>query len=149
MRNDPRGDAGKYAVCAQLIAQPVSIIASVSEHWLGLWGGIQHERRALVVAHLPLLSNMTSGRPLQSQTAWSLGPKVYARRGDGVTVGDEVTTRAYLESGRLTAPFAMRLPSPDAYYVIRPRNDANEESFHSWLKSEADEHRRWFSGFWQ
>lgn len=75
-----------------------------------------------------------------------------AARGDGVTVGDEVSTRGYLESGRLTAPFAVRLPSPDAYYVIRPRNDRREDSvelFHRWLNKEADEHRRWFAGFWR
>lgn len=74
-----------------------------------------------------------------------------AARSDGVTVGDEVTTRAYLESGRLSAPFAVRLPSPDAYYIVRPPNDTYEEStevFQAWLKTEANEHRRWFSAFW-
>ncbi|MBA3448186.1 MAG: LysR family transcriptional regulator [Pseudaminobacter sp.] len=75
-----------------------------------------------------------------------------AARGDGVTVGDEVTTRSYLESGRLVAPFAVRLPSPDAYYVIRPSTDTHEESmelFRVWLDKEANEHRKWFSAFWR
>lgn len=75
-----------------------------------------------------------------------------AARGDGVTVGDEMTTRSYLESGRLTAPFTVRLPASDAYYVIRPANDTDDEGvrlFQIWLRSEADEHRKWFSSFWR
>ena len=35
------------------MAEPVSIVASVGEQRLGLGEGVDHQRRPLVVAHLP------------------------------------------------------------------------------------------------
>ncbi|MAB97758.1 MAG: hypothetical protein CMK71_06780 [Pseudomonadaceae bacterium] len=75
-----------------------------------------------------------------------------AARGDGVTIGDEATTRGYLEKGLLTAPFSFKLPSPDAYYLVRPSygdDDEAVELFVEWLKSESEEHKAWFSAYWQ
>lgn len=74
-----------------------------------------------------------------------------AAQGMGVTIGDEVTTRPYLESGRLVCPFPERLPSPFAYYVVTPINAAVNESvtaFVDWLREEADAHRSWYDRFW-
>jgi len=74
-----------------------------------------------------------------------------AARGDGVTIGDEVTTRHFLESGRLVAPFPVRLPSPDAYYLITPDRalrDPHLALFEGWLRAEGDAHRLWFAKYW-
>lgn len=69
----------------------------------------------------------------------------------GVTVGDEVTTRDYLESGRLTIPFPIRLPAPDAYYLLQPADGVATpaiETFRAWLVGAAHEHRSWFATYW-
>ncbi|MBY6142160.1 LysR family transcriptional regulator [Leisingera daeponensis] len=74
-----------------------------------------------------------------------------AARGDGVAIGDEVTTRAYLETGKLVLPFRIRRPSPDAYFLLLPATDTGNptvEAFASWLVSQAAAHSRWFSDFW-
>ena len=75
-----------------------------------------------------------------------------AARGDGLTIGDEVSSRSYLESGRLIIPFSVRLPAPDSYYMLAPRaaGFAHETSrrFRDWLVEEANEHRIWFTDFW-
>lgn len=74
-----------------------------------------------------------------------------AARGDGVTVGDEMTTRGYIESGQLIIPFPIRLPSPDAYYFLRPLKAEDNPSvtlFREWLMEAAREHRLWFSKYW-
>lgn len=74
-----------------------------------------------------------------------------AARGDGVTVGDEVTARAYLEAGQLVIPFPVRIPSPDAYYLVTPVNARDSDAyqlFRQWLLDEAKEHVKWFSRFW-
>lgn len=75
-----------------------------------------------------------------------------AARGDGVTVGDEVTTRPFLETGQLVLPFALRIPSPEAYYLVRPLGATESEAvrlFRLWLFEETKEHLSWFSRFWE
>lgn len=75
-----------------------------------------------------------------------------AARSDGIALGDEVTTRIYLEQGSLVVPFPERLPSPDAYYMLAPdRAGFTTEpvkSLRGWLVKEATKHRLWFSEFW-
>lgn len=74
-----------------------------------------------------------------------------AAQGMGVTIGDEVSTRPYLETGRLICPFATRLASPHAYYLVFPANlsvDGTLAIFADWLKAEARAHREWYSDFW-
>lgn len=74
-----------------------------------------------------------------------------AAQGMGVTIGDEVSTRPYLESGRLICPFSTRLASPHAYYIVFPANlsvDGTLATFAEWLKAEARAHRDWYSQFW-
>lgn len=75
-----------------------------------------------------------------------------AARGDGVTIGDEVTTRGYLASGRLTCPFDIRLPSSDAYYLMFPpgrKNTGDVDAFLSWMHAEAERHRAWYRQYWR
>lgn len=74
-----------------------------------------------------------------------------AARGDGVTIGDEVSTRAYLESGRLVCPWPVRLPSHHAYYIARPANVPESDevaAFRGWLDREVEEHTAWYARFW-
>lgn len=75
-----------------------------------------------------------------------------AARGDGIAVGDEVSSRDYLETGRLIIPFPLRLPAPDSYYILTPRSEAANQDpgrrFKSWLTEEATEHRLWFTDYW-
>ncbi|MEQ9694135.1 LysR substrate-binding domain-containing protein [Shimia sp. SDUM112013] len=75
-----------------------------------------------------------------------------AARGNGITIGDEVTTREHIERGTLVCPFNTRLPSPDSYFVILPENVNKTEAvsrFILWLKGECDEHNRFFGSFWK
>ncbi|MFD0857843.1 LysR substrate-binding domain-containing protein [Roseovarius aquimarinus] len=74
-----------------------------------------------------------------------------AARGDGLTVGDEVTTADHLRDGRLICPFPERLPSPDAYFLVSPAGDVwsdEAQAFESWLRAEAAAHERWWRKFW-
>lgn len=75
-----------------------------------------------------------------------------AARGDGIALGDEVTTRIYLEQGSLIVPFLERLPSPDAYYMLAPNRAGFTtepvKSLRAWLVNEATKHRLWISEFW-
>lgn len=75
-----------------------------------------------------------------------------AARGDGVTVGDEVTTRPYLESGRLTIPVNVKLPTPDSYYLFLPASralPATAIGFIEWLKAQTENHKGWWQRFWE
>lgn len=74
-----------------------------------------------------------------------------AARGDGVTIGDEVTTRPQLESGALVCPFDIVLPSPDAYFLVFPEGHQRQPPvslFTDWLRSEAEEHAAFYRRFW-
>ncbi len=48
-----RRDAGSDATLGQGMAEPVGIVAPIGEQCLGLGERIDHQRGALVVAHLP------------------------------------------------------------------------------------------------
>ncbi|MBV7393229.1 LysR substrate-binding domain-containing protein [Mameliella sediminis] len=70
---------------------------------------------------------------------------------DGVTIGDEVSTRGYLESGRLCCPWPVRLPSHHAYYLVRPSDTRDSDevtAFRHWLLQEARDHGDWFTNYW-
>ena len=74
-----------------------------------------------------------------------------AARGEGVTIAYEVTSRGYLESGRLVLPYRMRWPSPETYFLVLPPTDTGNptiDAFVSWLFLEAKSHNRWFTEFW-
>lgn len=75
-----------------------------------------------------------------------------AARGDGVTIGDEMSTRHYLQNGQLIAPFRDRIPSPNAYYLLyRERMGAAQDGiavFRAWILNKAAQHRMWYSDFW-
>jgi len=45
-------DAGDNPAFGQRAAEPVGVISPVAEHGLGLRQSVEHQRRALVVAHL-------------------------------------------------------------------------------------------------
>jgi len=76
-----------------------------------------------------------------------------AQRGDGIAIGDEVTTRDYLESGALILPFPMRMQAPDANYLLAPDkeglSDAHVQRLRDWLIEEATDHRDWSAGYWR
>ena len=75
-----------------------------------------------------------------------------AQRGDGVTIGDEITTQQALEDGTLCNLFEMRLPSPDSYYLAMRDNVRTQDAmdrFAEWLRSEASSHQEFFQKFWQ
>lgn len=75
-----------------------------------------------------------------------------AARGDGVTIGDEVTTQALIASGALVCPFPARLPTPDAYYFAYPETSALGDAvqrFRDWLHNEANAHRNFFDHYWR
>ena len=76
-----------------------------------------------------------------------------AARGDGVAIGDEVSTRAYLQSGALIAPVKDRIPSPDAYYLLQKRTVGAAQdgvaAFRVWVLEKAAKHRIWYSEYWE
>lgn len=90
-----------------------------------------------------------SGGTLYNQTYLCLEA---AARGDGIAIGDEVSSRDYLDTGRLIIPFPLRLPAPDSYYILTPRSETANQGpslrFKRWLTEEATEHRLWFTDFW-
>lgn len=88
----------------------------------------------------------TAGR-IYNRTALCL---TAAARGDGVTIGDEVTTKPLLASGALTCPFDTRLPSPDAYYLAYSKTNPSKpvDRFANWLREEAGKHTDYFREFW-
>lgn len=127
-------------------------------------------------ARRPRLSDVPEGHLIHDQTtfwwrafreaAGERGPnaqagRIYNRtslcleataRGDGVTIGDEVTTRRHLEEGILLCPFDLRLPSPDAYYILEPEDAPSAgptADFLRWLRAEAEDHARFFRQFWR
>jgi LysR family glycine cleavage system transcriptional activator len=74
-----------------------------------------------------------------------------AARGNGITIGDEISSREYVSSGRLVRPFKQVLPSLDAYYVVYPSDRSlSNEAFEliSWLQAETLEHQEWWNAYW-
>jgi LysR family glycine cleavage system transcriptional activator len=78
-----------------------------------------------------------------------------AAAGEGVAVGDMLTARQFLESGRLLAPFdvcvrSLRSP-PEQYFVHHGsrRTPDRVACFGKWLAAQAREHREWFYKWWQ
>ncbi|MDW4499433.1 LysR substrate-binding domain-containing protein [Sulfitobacter sp. D35] len=73
-----------------------------------------------------------------------------AARGDGVTIGDEVTTQNAIETGELVSVFPARLPSPDAYYPALAEPGPASHAVHrfaDWLRAEAETHRAYFQSY--
>ena len=63
-----------------------------------------------------------------------------AENGLGVALGISILVEPYLLSGRLLAPFALRLPLAKSYYVASRREDAGEPAiaaFRAWLRRAA------------
>lgn len=62
--------------------------------------------------------------------------------GNGVALGDTVTTRHLLRSGRLVSPFNLAVPAENAFYLVC-RQDVRSASlvaaFHNWISSAARE----------
>jgi hypothetical protein len=58
-----RRDAGGNALCSQRLAEPVAVVAPIPGQGLGIRQGVEHELCALVIAHLPSLSNKIRGLP--------------------------------------------------------------------------------------
>ena len=49
-----RGNAGFHAPLGEGCAEPVGVVTLVGQQLLGFRHGGQHQRRALIIAHLPL-----------------------------------------------------------------------------------------------
>jgi LysR family glycine cleavage system transcriptional activator len=62
--------------------------------------------------------------------------------GQGIALGDNVTTTFFLNDGRLVTPLVHRKPSPDAFYIVCA-NEAREtpivNAFINWLKQKVNE----------
>lgn len=60
--------------------------------------------------------------------------------GEGMALGRSLLVADDLEAGRLVAPFAFKMPSKYAYYLVRPKELAESawaKSFEEWLLGEA------------
>lgn len=104
-------------------------------------------RRAAIELDLPDL-DWTAG-PVHNQTALCLEA---ALRGDGVAIGDEVSSRHYLEEGSLVTPFDLLLSSPTSYYFLWNGQSGacvHLAAFRDWLNRQAIDHRRWMADYWQ
>lgn len=91
--------------------------------------------------------NPEAGR-IYNQTALCLEA---AARGDGLTIGDEVTATEFLRQGRLTIPFPNRLPSPDSYFLVTPYGGQWSDEmavFVGWLTQQVNDHVYWWRRFW-
>lgn len=104
-------------------------------------------KRAALELDLPEL-DWTAG-PVYNQTTLCLEA---ALKGDGVTIGDEVSSSQYLADGALEMPFDLFLSSPASYYLLwKRRSDTarNVLAFRDWLVEQAMEHRKWMAEYWQ
>lgn len=104
-------------------------------------------KRAAIELDMPDL-DWTAGT-IYNQTSLCLEA---AARGDGITIGDEVSSRYYLEEGTLVIPFDLLLTSPTSYYFLwRGQADAPPAllAFREWLIRQATEHRQWMADYWQ
>ena len=63
--------------------------------------------------------------------------------GQGVAMGDELTSRKALDEGRLVRPFDIAIKSPRSYFLVTDRAKADHpiaEAFAGWLKSRLAEY---------
>lgn len=75
-----------------------------------------------------------------------------ASRGMGIAIGDEVSSGEYIESGKLLPVLGARLPSPDAYYIIRSRlmdQSDRVNCFQRWLMDQVQAHEQSWASFWR
>lgn len=104
-------------------------------------------QRAALALDMPAL-DWTVGS-VYNQTALCLEA---AREGDGITIGDEVSSRWYLQEGSLAIPFGISLPCPVSYYFLwRPHSGRDRETalLRDWLMEQAREHRHWITEYWK
>lgn len=63
--------------------------------------------------------------------------------GQGIAMGDELTSRKALDEGRLVRPFDIAIKSPRSYFLVTERAKADHpivSAFGGWLKSRLDEY---------
>ncbi|MDW3207287.1 MAG: LysR substrate-binding domain-containing protein [Alphaproteobacteria bacterium] len=71
--------------------------------------------------------------------------------GFGLAVADEVTSRSYLEQGRVEILADLKIQTSDAYYAAwryEAGKDSRIDTFRNWILEEAELHRRWMIGAW-
>ncbi|TPM41098.1 LysR family transcriptional regulator [Mesorhizobium sp. B2-2-3] len=64
--------------------------------------------------------------------------------GQGIAMGDELTSRRALSEGRLVKPFETSIPSPRSYFLVSEHAKAGHpvlEAFGGWLRSKLSENR--------
>ena len=62
--------------------------------------------------------------------------------GQGIAMGDELTSRRALSEGRLVKPFDIAIPSPRSYFLVSEHAKANHpalEAFAGWLRAKLSE----------
>ncbi|MBR9870413.1 MAG: LysR family transcriptional regulator [Gammaproteobacteria bacterium] len=67
-----------------------------------------------------------------------------AEHGDGIALGRTCLVEESMEKGTLVAPFAQKVPTAEAFYLVRPANKylhPHAEIFRSWLLEEAGKGR--------
>lgn len=64
--------------------------------------------------------------------------------GQGIAMGDELTSRRALSEGRLVRPFDIAIKSPRSYFLVSEHAKASHpvlEAFAGWLRSKLQENR--------
>ncbi|TJW67445.1 MAG: transcriptional regulator, partial [Mesorhizobium sp.] len=64
--------------------------------------------------------------------------------GQGIAMGDELTSRKALNEGRLVRPFDIAIKSPRSYFLVSEHAKANHpvlQAFGGWLRSKLSENR--------
>ena len=102
----------------------------------------------MIAARLPRGSLDWQQGTIFTQTALCLDA---AADGDGLTLGDEISTQKYLADGRFIVPFKVRVPSTEPYFLLYRDNglmDARILALRHWLQRQMRAHRAWFDAFW-
>jgi LysR family glycine cleavage system transcriptional activator len=103
-------------------------------------------RLVAVELNMPDL-DWTSG-PIYNQTNLCLEA---ALRGDGITIGDIVSSQYYLRQKLLVRPFPILLPSPVSYYFLWQQMAANKKNvlaLRDWLRAQAADHLKCVNENW-
>ncbi|WP_417543161.1 LysR substrate-binding domain-containing protein [Marinobacter sp.] len=119
-------DSGGLEAFEQLSKQTLLHVIGYEEgwgHWLDQVG----------------LSDIRFSQEIQFDTL--ISALTVAKHGDGIALGRTSLVEDMIGKGILTAPFAQRVPTAEAFYLVRPSNKyihPHAEIFRGWLMEEAE-----------
>ena len=126
-----------FPVCSPTLVnqKPLRSVADLGAHTLlhGDEDGSEWQMW-LHAAHAP---TMVGARYFKLSN-WHLAIEA-AIHGQGITLGDSITTSRLLADGKLIAPFGITVPASGAFYIVcrnELRNAATLRAFTDWLNSE-------------